>query len=212
MVVIIPMSKRLEVKPGDRYGRWVIVEEVERGYGTRRFKCICDCGNEDVTRLTHMRQGLSKSCGCIRKENLTSHGMYNKRIYQSWADMKTRCLNVNNKFYERYGGRGISVCDEWLKFEPFYKWSMENGYQDNLTIERNDNDGNYCPENCSWITQHMQTQNRNQSRFITYNGMTKNITQWSKYLGISRETLYYRLSHGWNVSRAFNAPSQRTGS
>lgn len=89
-----------------------------------------------------------------------SHGMSRTRLYRCWQDMKDRCLNKNNKFYHRYGGRGISFCNEWKDFEPFRDWALANGYDDKLTIDRIDNDGNYCPENCKWSTQHEQSLNK----------------------------------------------------
>jgi hypothetical protein len=203
------MGKRLDIKPGDRFSRWTILKEVNYQQGTRRFLCCCECGTERIVRLTHLIQGVSKSCGCYRKDEYTTHGATNTRIYTTWADMKQRCSNPKCTSYKRYGGRGIKFCSEWMNFQTFYEWAINNGYKDDLTIERKDVNGDYCPENCEWVSLSEQAQNRRDCCYITYKGETKNITQWSKCVGISRGCLYHRLHNGWTVEEAFNTPSQR---
>lgn len=150
-------------------------------------------------------KGVSKSRKYVNgfDFNNPSH----KRMYLIWFDMKRRCYQPQNKRYKRYGGRGIKVCDEWLEnFQNFFDWSMENGYSDNLTIDRIDGDLDYSPNNCRWADVYEQANNRSNNHYITYNGVTKTLKQWSDYLGISYYVLRGRFHRGWSVERAFFAP------
>lgn len=115
--------------------------------------------------------------------------------------MRSRCNNPNNRAYKRYGGRGIKVCKEWNNYWVFYDWANENGYEENLTIDRIDNDGNYCPQNCRWITLSEQQQTRSSCHMITHNGKTQNITLWAKEYGIARKTIRNRLEKGLPVDQ-----------
>lgn len=134
-----------------------------------------------------------------------THGMRNTRLYNIWINMKSRCHNKNNKFYNRYGGRGIIICDEWKNsFINFYNWSIENGYMKNLTIDRINNDGNYEPNNCKWSNMKEQCNNRSSNINITYNDITGNIEFWAKKTNIQRQTLEYRYKIGWNIEDIFN--------
>ena len=139
----------------------------KEGNTTRRWcKAICSYCGEVVERRTQQLKIL-KSCGCIsnklKTKHLTKHGNYKDRLYRTWADMKTRCIQPNNNRYHRYGGRGIKVCNEWMLFEPFKEWALANGYTDELTIDRIDNDGNYEPSNCEWVTLQENLRRRNRS-------------------------------------------------
>lgn len=155
------MTKQVEIKAGDRYGRLVVLEEVAQhvypsGQTRRRFLMKCDCGSPPKTFLiSSFRNGTTLSCGCYNLEKCKSHGMHSTRQYQCWADMKTRCLNTNHKWYEAYGGRGITVCEKWLTFEGFWE-DMKEGYSDDLTLNRRNNNASYCKENCAWDDAHFQ--------------------------------------------------------
>lgn len=146
---------------GKTYNRLTILEEVERhvypsGDTRRKFLAQCSCGSPPKTYLiSELRSGNTKSCGCWNLENLRSHGMHETRQYQCWADMKTRCDNPKNKYYSYYGGRGITYCEKWKTFEGFWE-DMKDTYSDDLTLNRRDNDGNYCKENCEWDTKNFQ--------------------------------------------------------
>lgn len=167
------MGKPLELT-GQRFGRLTVLSEAERnGRGIRKWLCRCDCGNEKSVRGCDLTTGHTQSCGCLQKEVVTDvlkqrfelHGKSRTRVYKIWAGMKQRCTNPNADAFENYGGRGIKVCNEWLNdFQSFYEWAMSNGYSDKLTIDRKNNDGDYCPENCRWATYTEQNKNRRKQK------------------------------------------------
>lgn len=197
------MSKKVDVI-GQRFGKLTVVEEVEpritpSGRKFRMVLCKCDCGNTTVASIDHLRNGHTKSCGCYKsdwaKENVTKHGQAGSRLYQTYMHMKERCFKETSKSYPRYGGRGITVCDEWLGengFQHFYDWAMNNGYKDSLTIDRINNDGNYEPSNCRWATQEQQMNNVSYNVHLTYNGETHTVAEWSKILGVNQDTIQAR--------------------
>lgn len=125
------------------------------------------------------------------------HGMHGTRIYRIWCSMKGRCLCPGQSVYKYYGGKGITVCDEWMSsFMNFYQWAIKNGYSDALTIDRIDNSKGYSPDNCKWSTMKEQERNRSYAKLITYNGKTQCVTAWAEELGISRGTVYKKISEG----------------
>jgi hypothetical protein len=135
-----------------------------------------------------------------------SHGMYGTRIYRIWAAMKRRCNNPNYHEFNLYGGRGISVNTVWNEFEEFYEWSMSNGYNDNLTLDRIDTNGHYEPLNCRWITPKEQANNRRSNVIIEFQGEEKNLKEWADKLGFSYKSLWKRIHNGWSIERAFSTP------
>ena len=133
--------------------------------------------------------------------------MSRTRLYRIWKNMRNRCSNENIPNYERYGGRGITVCEEWQRFEPFYEWAMANGYGDDLSIDRIDNDGNYEPSNCQWANRTEQARNRRSNEFITYNGTTKHISDWDKDIGAQKSgRVRARINAGWSIEAAVTTP------
>lgn len=126
------------------------------------------------------------------KNNL-KHGMRYSRIYNIWRSMRQRCKNPNCKNYHNYGGRGISVCEDWNNFQNFYNWSLLNGYKENLTIDRIDVNGNYCPDNCRWVSYKVQENNRSNNRHIEIDGVTHTLGEWSDIAGVRIGTIYSRL-------------------
>jgi len=133
------------------------------------------------------------------------HGLKRTRLYRIWQAMKTRCYNPNFVRFKDYGGRGITICNEWLNdFQAFYDWSIKHGYQEHLTIDRINNNGDYEPSNCRWVTNTIQVNNSRQCNLIEFNGEIHNLTEWSKILGIPRYVLSNRInSYGWDIERAF---------
>lgn len=204
---------------GKRFGKLVAVEAIyDREKKVTLWKCKCDCGNVCFVRANMLVHERTKSCGCLRKDsniqNKTTHGMSKTGVYNAWHSMKARCYNPTNHNYSRYGGRGISVCKEWKDtFESFYKWAISNGYRQGLTLDRIDNDGNYCPGNCRWATTKMQNNNRGVSINITYKGKTQNLSEWCKELGLPYIRIWQRLNvYGFTFEEAITEPThQRSG-
>jgi hypothetical protein len=141
------------------------------------------------------------------KKNLYPEGLHHSRIYNSWSDMKKRCTYKGSIGYARYGGRGITFDPKWSTFANFYN-DMKDGYKDTLTLDRIDNNGNYCKENCRWVDRIVQCNNRSNNRIIFFNGMRKTLTEWSRFCDIKRSTLSQRINYyGWSLSRALGIES-----
>lgn len=191
---------------GQRFGRLVAISVSGKNkYGNLIWLCECDCGNKHNVPSGKLVQGKSKSCGCLAREThtrlLERHGITTggkPRTFIIWNGMKARCYNPNATSYKSYGARGISICDEWLGengFENFHNWAISNGYDDGLEIDRIDNDGNYEPDNCQWVTKHENRMKQRNMRYFEVNGIRLNISQWCRLLNISKSTAYKRLNN-----------------
>lgn len=196
---------------GQRFGRLVVVCYTGSDkHHKSRWDCLCDCGKTINVETGALRSENTKSCGCSRLGNVNvTHGKAKTRIYKTWANMKNRTGNPNTDDYSYYGERGITLCDEWQEFEVFYAWAIKSGYSGGLTIDRIDNNGNYTPQNCRWVNQKIQCNNRRSNNVITYNGETKTLGEWAEQFGLNRSTIYRRLNSGWSIEKVLETPSTK---
>lgn len=212
------MKNKQKVKDltGSKFGRLTVIGLADTETRHTYWVCQCDCGNMKTVRSDSLQDGRIRSCGCLKQEqdkkNLVSSDAKKKflergyksggtRLYHIWMGMKMRCYNIHNARYHRYGGRGISVCDEWKNdFDAFYDWAMSNGYADNLTIDRINNDGNYCPENCRWATAKEQCRNRSSNSNITIGNSTRTVTEWCEIFELDRAEITSRYNRNGFIS------------
>lgn len=202
---------------GQRFGRLTVIKYA----GSENYKslwlCKCDCGKEKIVKGQDLKRGATRSCGCLRDETVKNQAqMYPadvriKRLRHIWHGMLRRCNDPNHNCYHHYGGRGISVCDEWNDYVSFARWSLKNGYDDNLSIDRINNDGNYEPSNCRWVTPREQLYNKRTNRFATINGITKTITEWSEEYGQDPNTVFTRIGKGMALEEALSKRTHRHG-
>ena len=198
--------RKLDDLTGQRFARLTVIKELEEreSSGDVRWLCRCDCGRDVIANSYSLKKGKTKSCGCYSREmaakRKTTHGLTangQPRIYRTWTSMKQRCLNPNCKNYPHYGGRGITVCQEWRDdFQAFYNWAMANGYQDDLQIDRIDNDGNYEPGNCRWTECKGNIRNRSNTVRISYQGKNLTIPEWVQITGLPETTIRERYRAG----------------
>lgn len=195
---------------GKKFGKLLVIKISPTEHGDAYFECLCDCGNKKIVRGVDLKRGSVKSCGCLRDNFVPknkTHGMSKTRLFRIWAGMRQRCENPNNQKYNIYGGRGIKVCQEWQEFIPFMEWAYDNGYKDNLTIDRVDSNGNYEPSNCRWSSLKKQANNTRSTIFLTYNGETKPASEWSEITGIPQNTITARKRKGWDDKRNIETKS-----
>lgn len=191
--------KNIKDITGQKYGMLTVIKQAPRKDKKIKWICKCECGNETIVSSGDLKNGHTKSCGCLKLK----HGKRNTRIYKIWQSMKNRCYYENDICYQNYGGRGITICKEWLDdFQVFYEWAIANGYQENLTIDRIDTNGNYEPTNCRWATMKEQQNNRTTNKLITFNGETKTMKQWAEFVGIPYRRLQDRIASGWDIEKA----------
>ena len=206
---------------GQKFNRLTAIKYL----GESKWLCKCDCGKETVVLSSCLKTNHTKSCGCLKLEKTRQMGQnfgkltgiknrkyknlsYSKdqsKIYGSWNKMIQRCKNKNDI---HYGGRGITVCQEWLNFENFYYWSIDNGYKIGLTIDRINNNGNYEPNNCRWTTRKEQNRNKSDNIKLTYNNKTFCLMDWSKLTGLNYSCLRKRYQKGWDIEKMLTTPSK----
>lgn len=192
---------------GIRFGRLIALHPtVARCSSFVKWLCICDCGKEKIIAGSNLRRGLTRSCGCLRIEitikRFTTHNESGTNLYTTWGKMIARCANPSDAKWPRYGGRGIKVCDRWLKFENFL--SDMGARPEGMTLERENNNGNYELGNVIWANQKTQQKNRSTNRLLTLGGITLNTTQWAARLGLSLSTIQRRLAKGWPTEKVLS--------
>lgn len=212
---------------GQRFGRWAVIRYGDRTLaGQTRWLCRCDCGTERLVQGGHLRGGRTQSCGCLHSEKTsannrkykTKHGgathTHRERLYKIYMDMRRRCEKENAKEYSNYGGRGITVCEEWSGengYINFRDWSFKNGYdpkapKKEMTLDRIDNERGYSPDNCRWASYKTQANNRRNNRKITIGGETHTISEWADKVGIDQRSISSRLYNGWPEEDAVMKP------
>ena len=183
-----------------RFNRLLVLERTKNKGKKTAWKCLCDCGNIVYVETTNLTSNRTKSCGCLKMEKLiqrsTTHNQRHTKLYEVWKTMKQRCFNPNNQSFHRYGGRGISVCEEWKNsFSSFYEWSIKNEYKEGFSIDRIDNNGDYCPKNCRWADKLTQANNTRTNKYISFQGEVKTLAQWSRILNIPYKKLQSQLQN-----------------
>jgi len=195
---------------GQKFHSLTVVERVENVRGAAAWRCRCECGAERIARGIDLRSGSIKSCGCTMRARLrelrTTHGMSRSPEWTCWESMLRRCSDPRVKFYRRYGGRGIKVCDRWRDFANFFA-DMGPRPSPKHSIERNDTNGNYEPGNCRWATPIEQQNNRSDNVLLTHNGRTMTLTQWAREVGMAENTLRARIRNGWPTGAALTRPA-----
>lgn len=186
---------------GLRFGK-LIATVIDTSNTNRMTKwiCKCDCGSESSAYLSNLVRGKTKSCGCGQTSHFIKHAMYGTKVYRVWGAMIQRCRNPKDPHYDRYGGRGIQVADEWLDFKRFYD---DMGEPCGLTLERIDNEQGYSKSNCKWATRKEQTRNRHNTLTYEYDGCKLTLDEWSERLGVSRECLRGRIRRGRSNAETF---------
>lgn len=183
---------------GMRSGRLVVIGFDHKTKTNHVYvKCKCDCGKECVVRASCIKRGTTKSCGCYAHdrnvEHSTKHNGFGTRLYNIWSGMKRRCYDPRTQAYKFYGLKGITYCKDWENFEPFQKWAFSHGYSDVLSLDRIDNSGDYCPENCRWVTQKEQARNKSNNHVVEYKGEKFCTSELAEKCGINYNTFLGRL-------------------
>lgn len=199
---------------GQKFGRLTAIKYLGIEKHKAVWLCKCECGNTVEVPSNSLTCNNTKSCGCLHHDMMlkrnTKHNKRNTRLYNIWANMKQRCYNENNTAYKNYGERGIDVCDEWKDdFMAFHNWAMDNCYNDNLTIDRIDNDGNYEPENCRWVDRNQQARNKRNNVNYTINGVTRCLKDWCKIQRLNYGTVISRLhDSNWTIREALELDTE----
>ena len=199
---------------GKTFERLTVIGRADNLNGQTAWICQCSCEDRTIkiVRGSDLKKGTVRSCGCLHNElsrkkmlalkdvaKTDGHGMTHTKLYRVWKGMRERCNYTQHKSYKYYGERGIKVCEHWNnEFMSFYKWAIDTGYQDGLTLDRIDNNGNYEPTNCRWVTRKEQSINKRNNKWIEIDGVRKTLTDWCRYYNISPSTVWARINKGWN--------------
>lgn len=202
----------LEELKGRKINRLTVIgNEIKTKDKHRYVLCECECGNKKEIQISLLHRKKVHSCGCLLKKKAITHGLRYTRINDIYRHIKGRCYNAQDKeHYKLYGGRGIKMCDEWKNdFMAFYNWAMANGYNDTLTIDRIDVDGNYEPSNCRWVNRKKQANNRRSNVYITHNNQTKTVSEWADYIHMDYLTFWRRICKGMTIEKIINLPKRQ---
>lgn len=200
---------------GQKFGRLTVVRRLSNNkYNFAMWQCKCNCGNIKNVSTNSLKSGNTQSCGCLQKEKVKEIGYNNNKnkipikIRNTLYRMRTRCYNPKSSQYKYYGARGISICEQWMDKENgmlfFYKWAIQNGYKEGLTIDRIDVNGNYEPNNCRWATIQQQANNKRNTRYLIYNNEKHTIFEWAKITNIPLKTIRNRVNKGNDIHKIFN--------
>lgn len=204
------MSKMRDLT-GKKFGKLTVINRVDNKGEKVCWLCKCDCGNETCVTTSNLVTGHIKSCGCGHCKHGYAKNNEKNRLYSIWRHMIERCYREDTNGFSQYGGRGITVCEEWRKdVSLFISWAIENGYKDNLSIDRMDNDKGYSPENCRWVSQSEQCNNKRNNIVIEYKGKKQTLTQWCEDLKVPFNLAQKRYHRGWEVDRIFNEPVKKS--
>jgi hypothetical protein len=198
---------------GMKFGRLkvksIAATNIKHGKPNITYLCICDCGKEKIVSHPSLLYSKVSSCGCLQKEIVKSigqknrkHGKTPKKLYRVWEGIHERCRDKKHISYSRYGGQGVTVCQEWSDYTVFRDWALNSGYREGLSIDRLNSNGNYEPSNCRWTDTKTQSRNRRSNKYITLNGETLTYADWEKKLGLSRGVIHWRISAGWTEEEA----------
>ena len=210
--------KKVEMK-GMKFGRLTVLKEEGRdSRGNVTWLCRCDHGGVGrpkrlIVSGIKLREGSTRSCRCLLRESSQAngkkflrHGLSQSPLYQVWRNMKSRCYNLKARDYSYYGARGIAVCESWMTSDNFFEWAFKSGYAEGLTIERKDNDKDYCPENCYWIPMSLQPRNKRNTIYIVYRGKRRGLIECCEETGMKRTVAIDRIKRGWNPDDALLIP------
>lgn len=194
------------------FGRLTVLNRADR---VRYWVCRCSCGTQVEVRANSLTGGLTRSCGCISRENMrelgkarTTHGQFGTRLYNVWQNMIARCYNPNNDAYDNYGGRGIRVCKAWKEFTGFADWAVRSGYREGLFIDRRENDLHYTPSNCRWTTRTVNNNNKRNNVYLKVFNEEKSTADWARdpRCVVGYHTLRKRIRDGWQPKTAITTP------
>ena len=204
----------IHIALGQTFGKWTVIGAAISSPKGRFHQCACECGKERMVANTGLTLGKSRSCGCMVGVAARAKATHGDSIrgkvtpYSTWQGMKTRCTNPQVECYKHYGGRGITICAEWLaSYEAFKSWAVANGWSPELELDRRDTNGNYCPNNCRWVTHAVNMSNCRNARHVTAWGETKSVSEWADdpRCAVSRSVLSDRLKKNlWSAEQVIS--------
>lgn len=207
-------TPKVEDISGQRFGRLTAIRYAGKNKGRQTlWECRCDCGKTVIVHQQNLKSGHTSSYGCYNIDCIIergqTHGETKTRLYNIWHGMIYRCYYEKHDSYKDYGGKGVTVCDEWKNsFETFRDWAYQNGYSENLTIDRIDNTGNYCPENCRWATDIQQANNTSRNLVFTVDGYTDTLANLCRKYDMRYSVAHGRIRNGWDVEKALKTPAK----